>query len=80
MATLTLKQVPEALYLALKERASAHRRSLNSEAIVCLEQALTPRPFNPRDWLAKARELRREASGVYLTDELLREAKDEGRP
>lgn len=43
MATiLTLKNIPDAVYERLKASAEAHRRSLNSEAIVCLEAALIP--------------------------------------
>jgi plasmid stability protein len=37
MATLTLRNVPEALVARLKERAKRHRRSLNSETIAALE-------------------------------------------
>jgi len=80
MATLTLKQVPDELYQRLKQRAAAHRRSLNNEAIVCLEQLLEPQPVDVDDWLAKARTLRRRATKVYLTDDALRQAKEDSRP
>jgi len=80
MANLTLKQVPDALYRRLKERAVAHRRSINNEAILCLEQLLEPQLVDPRSRLEDIRALRREASKVYLTDQALRQAKDEGRP
>lgn len=80
MANLTLKQVPDALYQRLKERAAAHRRSINNEAIVCLEQLLEPQPVDPRTRLEEIRALRRDASKVFLTDEALRRAQDEGRP
>ena len=80
MATLTLKQVPDDLYRRLKERAATHRRSLNNEAIVCLEQMLRSQPVDPASWLEKARALRGRASKVYLTDEALRRAKENGRP
>ena len=69
MATLTLKQVPDDLYRRLKERAATHRRSLNNEAIVCLEQMLRSQPVDPASWLEKARALRGRASKVYLTDD-----------
>ena len=35
--TLTLKNIPDEVYQRLRASAEAHRRSLNSEAIVCLE-------------------------------------------
>lgn len=40
--TLTLKNIPENVYTRLKLSAEVHRRSLNSEAIVCLEAVLVP--------------------------------------
>ena len=56
--TLTLKNIPDAVYQRLKQSAEAHRRSLNSEAIVCLEAVLTPAMVTPDERLARARELR----------------------
>jgi len=40
MATITLKNVPEKLREDLRRRAMANRRSLNQEALFCLEQAV----------------------------------------
>ena len=80
MATLTLKQVPEDLYRLLKERAAAHRRSINNEAIVCLEQMLTPRKLVVEDWLEQVRSVRRRMPRRALTDEILGKAKEDGRP
>ncbi len=40
-ATITLKNVPPALHRSLKEQAKKHKRSLNQEAIHCLEGALS---------------------------------------
>ena len=40
--TLTLKNIPDEIYVRLKAAAESHRRSLNSEAIVCLESVLLP--------------------------------------
>lgn len=56
--TLTLKNIPDAVYVRLKSSAEMHRRSLNSEAIVCLESALLPGRINPTERLARARALR----------------------
>ena len=41
MATITLKNVPPELHERLKASAERNRRSMNSEALVRLEQALT---------------------------------------
>ena len=56
--TLTLKNIPDALYKRLKDSAAQHRRSLNSEAIVCLESVLLPTRMPPGERLSRARELR----------------------
>jgi antitoxin FitA len=56
--TLTLKNIPDAVYERLKLSAQAHRRSMNSEAIVCLESALFPTQVTAAERLARARELR----------------------
>lgn len=39
MPTLTLKNMPPKLHSALKKRAQRNRRSLNQEALYCLERA-----------------------------------------
>lgn len=56
--TLTLENIPDELYRRLKASAEMHRRSLNSEAIVCLESVLLPGRVDPGERLARARALR----------------------
>lgn len=56
--TLTLKNIPDEVYERLKVSAQAHRRSMNSEAIVCLETALLPNRLGPAERIARARTLR----------------------
>jgi len=56
--TLTLKNIPDGVYERLKHSAETHRRSMNSEAIVCLEAALLPSKPTPAERLARARALR----------------------
>jgi len=57
-ATLTLKSIPDEIYLRLKASAELHRRSMNSEAIVCLESVLLPGRMAPAERLARAQALR----------------------
>ena len=57
-ATLTLKGIPDEVYERLKASAEVHRRSMNSEAIVCLESILLPRKMAPVERLARAQALR----------------------
>ena len=56
--TLTLKNIPDDVYDRLKRSAETHRRSMNSEVIVCLEAVLQPARVTPTERLARARELR----------------------
>ena len=56
--TLTLKNIPDEVYDRLKLSAETHRRSMNSEAIVCLEAALLPNRLASTERLARARALR----------------------
>lgn len=55
---LTLKNIPDEVYERLKSAAEMHRRSLNSEAIVCLESVLLPGRVAVSERLARARALR----------------------
>ena len=78
MATLTIKNLPDDLYDALREAAAAHRRSIIAEATILLERGLGRRARSEENLLAEAERLRARA-GVHLTPELLSEALDEGR-
>ncbi|MGH8482674.1 MAG: FitA-like ribbon-helix-helix domain-containing protein [Nevskiaceae bacterium] len=77
--TLTLKNIPDAVYKRLKASAELHRRSLNSEAIVCLETVLLPSRVSPQEHLARARALRATLSGVKFTAREIDALKREGR-
>ena len=56
--TLTLKNIPDEVYQRLKASAETHRRSLNSEAIVCLESVLLPGRMGHAERIDRARTLR----------------------
>ena len=62
--TLTLKNIPDEIYTRLKDLAATHRRSLNSEAINCLESVLVHNKISSAERIARARELR---SGLRKT-------------
>ncbi len=79
MATLTIKNVPNDLYEQLKRSADAHRRSINSEVIVCLEHSLQNPRSGSEELLTRIRSLRRKTARCRLTDRLLSHAKREGR-
>lgn len=77
--TLTLKNIPDEVYKRLKGSANAHRRSLNSEAIVCLESVLLPGRIPPAERLARARALRSASPKVKLRAREIDAMKLEGR-
>jgi plasmid stability protein len=79
MPTLTIKGIPDSLYRRLKRRAEAHRRSLNREIIVSLEQATNLPTIAPQSWLAEVDRLRTRLDVPPLTEARLRRAKAAGR-
>lgn len=77
--SLTLKNIPDDLYDRLKAAAESHRRSLNSEALVCLESVLLPQRVSVEDRLARARELRKALPANTFSAEDIARFRDEGR-
>lgn len=80
MATITVKNIPDDLYHRLKTLAEINRRSLNSEIITCIEQAVSSRKIDPEEMLAKARQLREFTSHYVISDDEFNQAKNQGRP
>lgn len=80
MPALTIKGIPDEVYLKLKAAAARHRRSLNSEAIVCLEQSLSTEREGPEEVLADLRRWQRKMTNTpRLTEAFLRGARTKGR-
>jgi len=79
MATVTVKNIPDELYERLKTFAEINRRSINSEIIVCIENAVKSRRFDPDKVIENARRLRRLTSGYCISDEEFNRAKAEDR-
>jgi plasmid stability protein len=80
MTTLTIKSIPDPLHRHLKERAAAHSRTLDSEVIVSLEQAIAVRGPDGTATLVKADALRATLRVPRLTAARLRASKATGRP
>ena len=72
VTSFTLKNVPDRLYQRLKASAAQNRRSINAEAIRCLETVLESRRLEADDFLARAREHRRKNPDLFVTDLELR--------
>jgi plasmid stability protein len=80
MATVTLKNIPDELYERLKATAQAHRRSINSELIYCLETVLKPRKISAEERLARLRRVRPQVDPNAVGLDEIQQAIDQGRP
>ena len=79
MATITLKDIPQNVHKALKQRAKSNGRSLNREVLAILVSSVMPRKVDVDAYLVEIRQHRESLPG-RLTDDLLEEAKRTGRP
>lgn len=77
--TITLKNIPDAVYEQLKVAAEVHHRSLNSEVIACLETILLPIKKAPLERLARARILRSRLSIQDVNAADMDDFKNQGR-
>jgi plasmid stability protein len=80
MPALTIKNIPDSLYQQLKTAAELHRRSINSEVIVCLEKTLIPTKINFADRLNRIEQLRSTIKSSNITPEDIEQAINCGRP
>jgi antitoxin FitA len=79
MPTITVKNIPPALYEHVKKAAKLNHRSINSEIIVCLENAYYPNAIDVKSVLERARKIRELTAKYWVTDEEINEMKAEGR-
>ncbi|MFH0825580.1 MAG: Arc family DNA-binding protein [Pseudomonadota bacterium] len=80
MTTMIIENVPDRLYDGIKKRAEEKGRTVDDEVITCLERALRRERVDPEAFLAEVEALQQRISLPYLTDEILRAAKEEERP
>ena len=82
MPSITIKNIPDDLYEELKVAAKHHRRSINNEVIMMLEEKLVPQKTSREELLERARQCREMTRelGVYVTEEEIDEAINQGRP
>ncbi len=80
MPALTIKNIPDDLYNELKNVAVMHRRSINSEVIVCLEKTLMPRKMTSTEHLEQAEFLRSQIKSNRVTQKEIEQAIHSGRP
>ena len=72
VTTLTLRGVPPTLHAKLKRRAEEHRRSLNSEVIALLEQAVGQAPQDRAALLEEIDRLREQGPTIEDAPEALK--------
>ena len=77
--TLTLKNLPDALHARLSAAARQHRRSLNNEAIVCLEAGLAAASVPVQERLREIRSLRQTRGCTPFAPDEIAAFKAEGR-
>lgn len=68
--TLTLKNIPDDVYARLKVAAELNKRSINSEALICLESVLAPGRSTATERLQRARALREQLGTAFDAEEL----------
>jgi antitoxin FitA len=78
--SMTLKNIPDAVYERLKRSAEVHRRSMNSEALVCLEEVLLPTKLSTAERVKRARTLRSALAGRSFSSKDVDALKRDGRP
>ena len=80
MATLTLKNLPDAVLERLRRQAERQHRSVNREAIAILEAAVQPAtPVDSEARLAQIHRVRIAPRGRPITAAYVTRAKREGR-
>jgi plasmid stability protein len=79
VATITIKNIPDDLYEALKARAANNRRSINNEVIMLIERAFRSYKPDPEEVLERARQLRELTAHYVITEEEVEQWINEGR-
>ncbi|MFP4383165.1 MAG: FitA-like ribbon-helix-helix domain-containing protein [Spirochaetia bacterium] len=79
MPSITIKNIPEELYSALKKRAEGNHRSINGEILAVLERTIEPYPLDIQTVLERAANLRGLTSSAIINDDQIRYWKESGR-
>ena len=78
MITITIKGLSKEAHQALKKRAAAHGRSLNTEAIAVLESSVRSQPVEVEAVIQRARQFRSSLKFKVAAADVKR-FKEEGR-
>ncbi len=77
--SITVKKIPADIYESLKHSAKVNRRSINSEIIVIIEEAVQSKRILPEEFLVRARQIREKTANFKITDDEFKQAKEAGR-
>jgi len=80
MPAITIKNIPPSLYERIKKNAALNYRSINNEIIYRLQRSLAPSATDPDELLSRIEQLHSVISIPPLTEELLEQARHQGRP
>lgn len=76
---ITIKGIPDDIYERLKSKAEFNHRSINSEVIVTLSNALSSNKTDPNALITKTQAFKRKSKGMIAMDEI-QEYIDRERP
>jgi len=80
MPRFTIHHLPDDIYEQLRQRARSTGRTLDAEAIACLERGLRDARISVARLRTSAQRIRSRNPDLWITDGALRQARDEGRP
>ena len=80
MPAITVKNIPDELYVQIKKSASLNYRSINGEILYRLHHSLGHKPIDPELLLLRISKLQKTVTIPKLTNKILELAKTEGRP
>lgn len=79
MPALTIKNIPDNLFEQLKASAELHRRSINSEVLVCIEQVVSAQKTDPAERLIRIEQLRASIQPDRISADQIKQAIEQGR-
>ena len=81
MPNITIRGVPDDLHQELKSAASRNQRSLNGEILSRLmETSASPQPRDTKDLIQRIQKFRESIGPIDISEEDLRNMRNEGRP
>jgi hypothetical protein len=79
MPDIELKNIPQPLYARLEQEAKNHGWPVDREALNCLAIYFSTDQKRAEKTLEDIRQVRARLAGIHVTDESLRQAREEGR-